>query len=548
MLGLTALAYISTLQFKFVYDDGAQIVGNQLIEQWHFVPHYFNIQVWAHVNPHLAGNYYRPIFMVWMRLIQALFGYHPFGWHLISVLMHVLATFFVFKLARRLSQRDDVATIAALIFGVHPAHIEAVAWVSGATESLFAILLIPSFLYFLDWREHKPNARAYSMLLYTLAIFSKETAVLMMPLVFAYAWIYPREERPSIVQRFWKSLLPALPYLTITLGYLYLRFLALKGMFHPVHPLDLRTDLLTIPSVLWFYLKMLFAPVGLSAFYDTPYVTSPSLRQFWLPFIIVSLAALALFYWWWKTRDRLVALASALLIFPLLPLMNLGVFFDGEIAHDRYLYTPSIGFAILIALLLIKLPSRVRLITVSAITAVFVSLTIWQSLYWADNLVLYNRGVQIAPNNNLALNNLANEFESRHMYSEAIALYSKVLSRNPNFYLSNYNLGYVLFESGQWDPAARFLWRAAALDPTDATTFYYLGQCEAKLGHLKEAEVVFHRAIDTDPRIIGPRFELAQIYKRQGRNKEALDYFRAELGKNPNDARARAEVEALTSK
>lgn len=553
---------MATLQFQFVYDDESQIVGNQLIEYWHYVPFYFHIQVWAHVNPHQAGNYYRPIFMLWMRLNDALFGFHPFGWHLTTVLMHVLATYFVFRLARRLSGRDDVGLITALIFGLHPVHIEAVAWVSGVTEALFAILLIGSFLFFLDWRENRPNARTYSLLLYTFAIFSKETAVLMMPLVFAYVWLYPQEENPPIARRFWTSLLPSLPYLGITLIYLYFRRLALSGLFHPITPLPLVTKLLTIPSILWFYLKLLFVPIGLSAFYDTPYVTALSVEHFWLPLAGIAIFAAALFFWWWKTRDRLVAFASVMLVVPLVPLMNFSIFFTGEIAHDRYLYTPSIGFAILAALAIVALGKKIRvsgehpllesgwgsLIIAAPIAIIFLGLTISQSLYWADNLLLYNRGVQTAPNNNLALNNLANEFARRKMYPQALALYRKVLDRNPNFYFSNYNFGYLSYEAGDYRNGKLFLERAAVLDPTDAGTFYFLAKCEMELGELNEAETNLHRAIDVDPRLLGPRYTLGVLLKQEGRTKEALDYFRAELVKNPNDADARHQLEELTGK
>jgi tetratricopeptide (TPR) repeat protein len=562
VLASTALAYLSTLQFKFVYDDEAQIVGNQLIEYWHYVPFYFHIQVWAHINPHQAGNYYRPIFMLWMRLNDALFGFKPWGWHLTTVLMHVLATFFVFKLARRLaafSFAEDVSNriglITALIFGLHPVHIEAVAWVSGVTESLFAILLIWSFLCFLDWRENRPNSRTYSLLLYGLAILSKETAVLMMPLVFAFVWLYPSGEKPNLLKRGWNSLRASIPYFGVTFIYLYFRWLALNGLMHIVDQLDRRTNLLTIPSILWFYLKLLVAPVGLSAFYDTPYVTSPNLDQFWLPLLGISLFAAALFYWWWKTREPLIAFASVLLVLPLGPLMNFSVFFQGEIAHDRYLYTPSIGFAILVALAIVALAKRfsgseVRLAwaVVAPIAVVFLCLTVYQSLFWADNMVLYSRGVKIAPNNNLAINNLGNEFAHRKMYPQAITLYAKVLDRDPSYYLANYNLGYTAYVTGDWKTGERFLERAAVLDPTDAGTFYYLAKCEMQLGELKEAELNLHRAIEVDQRLLGPRYTLGLLLKQEGRNKEALDYFRAELMKNPNDADARKQAEALEGK
>ncbi|HWR13298.1 MAG TPA: tetratricopeptide repeat protein [Terriglobales bacterium] len=531
-----------------MYDDEAQIVGNQLIEHWKYVPYYFNMQVWAHINPNAVGNYYRPIFMLWMRINHALFEFHPLGWHLTTVLFHLLATFMVFRLARRLSSREDIAFIAALVFGLHPAHIEAVAWVSGVTESLFAVLLLGAFLGFLNWREGKNNARAWSLLLFALAIFSKETSVLMLPLIFAYCWLNPREDRPTIAARFWTSLVPTFPYVAVTMAYLGLRYVALNGLSHPLHELSLRVNLLTIPSVLWFYLKMLVVPVGLSAFYDTPYVTSPDLHHFWIPLLAVIVAATGLFFWWWKTRDRLVAFASVLLVLPLLPLLNFTFFFDGEIAHDRYLYVPSIGFALLVAIAITRLKSsRTLWMVTAAVAAVFLCLTIWQSLYWADNLVLYSRGVNIAPNNNLALNNLANETQRRGMLRQATALYARILDRNPSFYWANYNLAYALFQEEKYSEAAHFFRRAASLDASDAGTFYYLGQCEMHLGRLDFAEAAFRRAIATDSRLLGPRYMLGLVLKQQGRTREALDYFRAELTKNPNDANARKEADAIAS-
>jgi protein O-mannosyl-transferase len=557
VLALTALGYISTLSFPFVYDDEAQIVGNQLIEKWHYVPYYFGISVWAHVNPHQAGQYYRPIFMLWMRLNQALFGFHPFGWHLVSVAMHVLATFFVFRLARRLTGRNHIAIIAAAIFGLHPAHVETVAWVSGATDSLLAILLIPSLLFFLNWRENRPNARAWCLLLYALALFSKETAVLTMPFVFVYCWLYPRDQNSSLLGRFWKALLPTLPFVAITLFYFYLRILVLHALLYELHPLSLRTHLLTVPSILWFYIRILVWPVGLSAFYHTPYITQPTFSQFWLPLAGVILVAVAIFYWWWKTRDREIVVAAALLVFPLLPLMKFTVFIEGEIAHDRYLYLPSIGFAILMAKAISGIAARfaaghkalrAELVTTAVVSVTLLGLTIWQSQFWANNLVLYYRGLEIAPQNLLVVNNLANEFEHRKMYPQAISEYFKVLERDPNFYLANYNLGYVFYETGDYKQGAHFLKRAAALDNTDAGTFYYIAICNMKLGEVKEAEENLRRAINVDPRLVGPRYKLGELLKQQGRNAEALLYFKAELEKAPTDEKVRAAVQELQGK
>ena len=561
ILALTALAYITTLSFPFVYDDEVQIVGNQLIEKWHFVPYYFGISVWAHVNPHQAGQYYRPIFMLWMRLNQALFGFHAIGWHLISVAMHVLATFLVYRLVRRLTLREDVALIAAAIFGLHPIHIEVVAWVSGATESLFAIMLLLSLLFFLDWREGRPNARIYCLSFFMLTMLSKETGVLMAPLVFVYCWLYPHAKDKPWLRRFWSSLLSSVPFLVIIAAYLYVRVLVLHAILYEFHPLTLKTHLLTIPSVLWFYIRLLIWPAGLSAFYDTPYIEHATLTQFWLPLAGVLLTILGVFYWWWKTRDREIVFASALLALPLAPLMKFTVFIEGEIAHDRYLYVPSIAFAWLAAKGIMALSEKGRrsswgalsaprmpLLATAALSIVFLCLTIWQSQYWANNLVLYYRGLNIAPHNLLVINNLANEFEHRKMYREAIAEYFKVLERNPLFYLANYNLGFTFYESGDYKQGEHFLKRAAALDNTDAGTFYYIALCNIKLGDLKEAEENLREAIHVDPRLVGPRYKLGELLKQEGRNAEALEYFKAELERAPNDEKSRAAIQELQGK
>jgi hypothetical protein len=87
-----ALVYVATLSFGFVYDDVPQILKNPAIQSWKFVPQYFTSHVWAAIYPNTPGNYYRPLFLLWLRLNYALFGTDAAGWHLTSIACHVLAT------------------------------------------------------------------------------------------------------------------------------------------------------------------------------------------------------------------------------------------------------------------------------------------------------------------------------------------------------------------------------------------------------------------------------------------------------------------------
>ena len=106
-----------------------------------------------------VGNYYRPLFLLWLRINDAVFGNQAWGWHLTTILAHVLATLLVYLLAWRLGIGRDVALLAALIFGLHPAHIEAVAWISGVTEPLLGIYL-DCFVPWLRAVARRGSARA----------------------------------------------------------------------------------------------------------------------------------------------------------------------------------------------------------------------------------------------------------------------------------------------------------------------------------------------------------------------------------------------------
>src|SRR5256885_15065871 len=115
VIGITFLAYVGTLGYEFVYDDRGQIVNNPFIKSWHYLPRYFTDHVWGHVDPTMLGNYYRPMFLIWLLLNRTLFGLNSSWWHLTTILAHVGVTVMVSGLARRLSQSLSAAALGGLI-------------------------------------------------------------------------------------------------------------------------------------------------------------------------------------------------------------------------------------------------------------------------------------------------------------------------------------------------------------------------------------------------------------------------------------------------
>jgi hypothetical protein len=256
------------------------------------------------------------------------------------------------------------AAIASIVFGLHPAHIEGVAWVCGVSEPLMAMFLIGSFLCYLRYRDENTGRRKLwllaSLVLAGLAVFEKETAVILPVLVFAYEVIFrdsksgveKEENEPPRSWFRWDTLLQAftrsLPFWAITVFYIAVRVAVLGSLGRSPTPVSLATIAFTWPSLLWDYVKILVWPLELSVFYDTPYVARPGFSNFVMPLLAVAVWAGAL--WLLARRSRAGRLAAVWLVLPILPLLNIAVFRWGDIVHDRYMYLPSVGFVLIIAL------------------------------------------------------------------------------------------------------------------------------------------------------------------------------------------------------
>jgi protein O-mannosyl-transferase len=562
ILLLTFAAYAPTLRFDFVHDDRAQIMENPSIKSWKFLPQYFTHQVWAGYAPGIAGNYYRPVFLLWLRLNDMAFGLHPWGWHLTTILLHLLTTLLVYMLAERLIRDRTTAGIVALLFGLHPVHIEAVAWVSGLTEPLMAIFFILAFLCHLQTREnpeHHTRWKALALLFFVAAILEKETAIVLPLLVAAYEWVYPSEDAtgssaPGLARRASTAIKPALPYFLLIIPYLAARIVALKGFSHPLTPYPFTTLLMTSPFLFSFWLRHLFWPVGLGTHYDYGAVEHPTLENFVLP-AIATLVIFAIAFIVAR-RSRVVAFSLFWVVLPLLPLMDIRVFARNEFAHDRYLYVPSVGFVILAALALRRLPSPRTWRGIPAAQAgVLVLLVplmglgvVRESAYFSDSWTFYQHCARTAPHNGLAMANYAAALGERGRYPEALQILNRVAKENPDFWFGIYNLALTNYRVGQMTEAEENFKRAIHLDPNVADEHLYMGLVQLKTGRTIEAEASVRRALGLDPHGYGNHFALGIILKQRGEFAQALQEMGAEVANHPENGAAREQIADLEAK
>lgn len=559
ILAVVFLAYLDTLWFQFVHDDRFQILGNTWLRSWKYLPRYFTADVWSFEHPVFRGTFYRPIFLLWFRLQYLVFGRNPWGWHLCTVLCHVGVTLLVYYTAARLLRDRLAALFATLIFGLHPTHAEAVAWVSGVTEPLFAIFLFASYLCYLKKRAEAAHARTYlvaSLGLYALAALSKETAVILPFIIFACELLWSERTAPSWwrawVRRSLDAFTVVVPYLALFAIYLVARVISLQGFQNTKEAHSFLSMFLTWPSVLWFYIQHLVWPTHLSPFYSREYYSHLDIRNVLLPAIPVLVAGAGL--WIWGKRSPKAAVATIWMVVPILPVLNLRAFVEGHLVHDRYLYLPSFGFAMLVALGLRHLqlgPGRLLgqpavQLGLAGIIGLAMGLEVVQATAcYANETTFFTYVTSMSPEGHSSNMDLAGLLGNQGHLDEAIKIYKEIWPTQPDNWDVNYNLGYAYYLTGNLPEADRHLSRAVQIDASRPDAFFYLGLTKLKMGDVNAAAANVQRAVTIRPDADHYHFALGVILKLQGNLPGALSEFHQEMDLDPDNIAARQQAEEI---
>src|ERR1017187_4951608 len=219
--GLALAIYLRSLFCGFIRDDLPQIVNNPQVQSWQYFPRLLGSHLWSQFGPRWSVLFYRPLFSVWMLLVHTVGGLSPWVWHLSSVLLHVAATYLVFRLCRRLTGSDIGAGVAAAVFAVHPIHVDAVTWVSASCELLFTLFTLGSILVLLgdNTAAERPQVWA-SAALYGAGLFAKETGIAFVLILIVIAWVRLRGQvNGGLARRPWLAaallLAPILPALAV---------------------------------------------------------------------------------------------------------------------------------------------------------------------------------------------------------------------------------------------------------------------------------------------------------------------------------------------
>ncbi|MGC2321572.1 MAG: tetratricopeptide repeat protein [Terriglobales bacterium] len=555
--GLTLVTYLQVWRFDFVYDDHLQIENNPKIRAWNHVGGYFTSHLWANVgNFDRSSNYYRPLFLVWLRLNHALFGLRASFWHATSLALHLLVVWLVYRAALRLLElmaweealRQTTAALTALIFALHPVHIEPVVWISASSELLLTIFFLLAFTAYAHSRlragPRRRLAVAASLACFCLALMAKETALMLAPVLLGCEVMLERTEGRGSTR--WRSLTRAaaaiVPWVAVAAGYLIVRHAVLGEFGHTQVPLGNDVVLKTLPALLWFYARHLLWPYPLAVLYDVFYVDSVHSRQFLVPLLAMLPLAAAL---WAVCRGSRAAKVAALWMgVTLLPVLDVSLLRFNTLAQDRYLYLPSFGFCLLVALALGRLCAaprlaRVALYAVLALTTAAGVLAAREAAPWENDFLLFGHAVAVSPRNAMAKTSLASELLLRGENDRALQLLRESYAIDSYAWTTSFNLGYLYFTAGDLPHAEQFFQRAIWLDPHNRNQFLLLGLTQKRSAHFADAAVTLAKTAEIWPEAPLVHLSLGEVLEQQGRYDEARRQYEQELnGQRPEAARA----------
>lgn len=525
LAGVCALIYANSLSGDFVYDDHSQIVANRLIRDDALLGKALSSDVWAFKGAREAAwsNYWRPSFVLWLCLNYRLFGLAPWGWHALSLLLHVLATGLAFQLLRRFELDRRVALAIALLFAVHPVHVESVAWISGSTDLLLSCFLLGSLLCVLRALRSHRIWWLPALLLYVGALGSKEVAVLFAPCVAVAAWgacagsTKERRRRAG-----WAAL---------TFGALAGAYLVIRGQVLGASELEYAWHggpwavLRNAPQLFCFYLRQALLPLWTGPSYGLRPLEDFGLLYGWLA-LAVTLAASGLALW---IARGWVALFGCLLFGCLLgPAFNINAFLPEDIVHDRYLYLPLLGLLIAALVPVARRWGSRRVLLLACLLAVPLGIkTGLDNRTWASDRALWERGVARNPNSAQALAMLGDALLKEGDKAAARTALDRALALRPLTKATIQRAG-LLLETGEMAAAVRDLNMVIAAHPQELAAWEYLLKCFEAVGDFAGGVRTARAAREAIPyRYCVLTDKLAVLLYRMGAKQEARQELQA---------------------
>lgn len=503
-VGICLLTFIAYWNVKYnqliSYDDTTYLIDNEMIRGGLSLT---SIR-WA-LTAIYDANWF-PLTYLSHMLDVTLFGMDPRGHHLVSVLLHCANSLLLFLLATRFSGLLWRSVAVALLFAVHPIHVESVAWVAERKDVLSTFFFMLTLHAYVSYVQKKTIASyLLVVLLFIFGLMSKPMLV-SLPCLLLLLDYWPLNRMQGSAgeddrKHFLMLVREKIPLASLSLVSSIVAFIAQRdgGAISDASNYSIFNTFIHVVHNYAMYLYKLFWPVGLATFY--PYRPTVPVEEVLAALLILSSISFLAYYWRNKAPYFLVGWLWFLI--SLLPVVGIVAIGAHSIA-DRYTYIPSIGISLVVVWWVGSLLRDNHLKSAIAGFMLFVVLpltvlTSKQITYWKDSITIFEHTLRVTEDNWLAHSNLGADLLKYGRTQEALYHLQEAIRLNPESNVSYLNMGMLLNMLGDVPGAINALQTALKLKPNNDLACYMLAIIYFNSGDVPSAYMVLETLRQFNP-------------------------------------------------
>lgn len=518
---LAVVVYANGMAADFVSDDYASITQNPLVGNL------------AEMGKNMATftNY----------VIFKLFGHNSsVPYHLTSLVAYIVFIWLAYVVLYMVFNDRWLATVTMLIFSIHPIHVETVTWISGRIYLLVSISIMLTFLFFIYYlRKRYWGWVVWAGVTFFLGFITDKPRPFSLFMVIWLYFIYIGLGRLRVDWK--KSLLVmvgiATVFLMIAIPQINRRVVSVNSGYNASESV-FYNPFFQYPTGLAKYLQLLWLPVDLTL-YHTMY-TFP----IWLNWAIILtyLATMTYFYF----RDKRYFFALGFILAGVLP--SMAPLKVSWLVAERYIFLGSLGFCLLIALVLKDIWQRWSLVAVSLMAVIMVAgaaRIYLRNIDWQTNHNLWVNTCQVSPNSHNAWNNIGDDYDKLKDYENAIKGFTQSTVVKPNYADAFHNRANIFFKIGRLDLARDSYNTALYFSPSLYQTYVSLTQIDMIEKKFDLAMTHAKQAIQLQPENPQALYVLGVVYAQAGMRNEAVDLLKKILSVYPNYQPAREALAGL---
>jgi tetratricopeptide (TPR) repeat protein len=523
ILLLTFIAYLPALKAGFVnWDDDDYVVNNLLIRSFSNLKQMITMSV--------QGNYH-PLTILSLAFNYSVSGQNPWSYHLLNLLFHLLNIYLVYHFASRLSKSAIVATTTALLFALHPMHVESVAWVSERKDVLYTFFFLLGLLSYLKYvRQKSQKHYALSLLWFLLSLASKPAAIIFPMVLFTLDFFTRR--KVSL-----KLFTAKVPFFLFAALVAFLTATAQKtvGATDTANAFTLGNRIFfAFYGYMMYFIKML-VPLNLVAFYPLPPVNQ-SLPVVYLLSPLFFVATVALCAATWK-KYPVVTFGFAFYLVNLLLVLQFFVIGSAVIA-DRYTYVPYIGLFFLIGWLLdyrFKTKPATAYSIIAGVGVILMFCSYQQASTWESSETLWDNAIKKLPSERAYVNR-ATLMRKGENTSLAISYYNEAIKLNKLAFTAYCNRGNIYSDMGKDSLALADYSHVLSMKPDFVPALDNRGGLYSHLAKYDLALIDLNYALKLSPDYKTAYKNRAVVYQGMKDYENANRDFQSYLRYEPSDA------------